>query len=273
MKLTLVLHPSRSSAVAVAEALVSAAAERGIAVTGSPADAQRVAGLSAGEPGGDAVVAVGGDGTVLEAARVARSAGLPVLGIHAGTLGFLAEVQPERIGPALDALLEGRYVVSKRMTLEVTLPGRLVVDALNDVVVEKAVSRQTVGVAVSSDGERLVEYRADAVIVATPTGSTAYTFSAGGPLVDPDIDAILLTPVAPHSAFGRAMVFSPQVELVLAVTSDRRARVNIDGQTYAELDPGASISVVRGATPARFIRLSARNFAHVVKEKFHLPDA
>ncbi|OFW66735.1 MAG: hypothetical protein A2Z12_09000 [Actinobacteria bacterium RBG_16_68_21] len=277
MRLALVLHPTRPTAAATAERLVAAAKLRGIVVSGHPGDAARVPGLVAREPGeplsDDVVVAVGGDGTVLEAARVARASDIPVLGINAGTLGFLAEVEPARIDEALDSLLAGRYLVAERMTLEASLPGGAKVDGLNDIVVEKAVSRQVVSVAVSVNGERLVEYRADAVIVSTPTGSTAYTFSAGGPLVDPDIEAILLTPVAAHSAFGRAIVFSPQVTLDVLVTSDRRGRVNVDGQTYAELDPGEAIGIVRGPTPARFIRLRPRNFAHTVKEKFQLPDA
>lgn len=277
MNLALVLHPSRPSAAQTAVRLVEEAATRGIVVWGSPADAARVNGLKPREPGtpvsGDVVVAVGGDGTVLEAARVARAAGLPVLGINAGTLGFLAEVEPARIGAALDALVASRYVVSDRMTLEVTMPDGTIVDGLNDVIVEKAISRQVVAVAVSIGGEHLVGYRADAVIVATPTGSTAYTFSAGGPLVDPDIEALLLTPVAPHTTFGRTIVFSPEVVLDVLVTSDRRARVNVDGQTYDELDPGQSIRVARGAIPARFVRFEPRIFAHTVKEKFRLPDA
>ena len=275
MKLVLVLHPTRPTAAATAARLVAAAAERGIMVSGTPGDALRVPGLEVGpEPGeGDVVVAVGGDGTVLEAARVARAAGLPVLGVNAGTLGFLAEVEPARIAAALDALVADEYVVARRMTVEVTLPGGATVDGLNDVVVEKAISRQVVGVAVSVGGESLVEYRADAVIVATPTGSTAYTFSAGGPLVDPDIEALILTPVAAHSMFGRAIVFSPDVVLDLLVTSDRRARVNVDGRTCAELSPGDAIRVTRGKSSVRLLRFDPRNFAHTVKEKFHLPDA
>jgi NAD+ kinase len=274
VKLILVLHPTRPTAAATAGRLVAAAAERGITVSGMPGDALRVPGLEVGtEPvEGDVVVAVGGDGTVLEAARVARVAGLPVLGVNAGTLGFLAEVEPARIAAALDALAADKYAVARRMTVEVTLPGGATVDGLNDVVVEKAISRQVV-VAVSVGGEPLVEYRADAVIVATPTGSTAYTFSAGGPLVDPDIEALILTPVAAHSMFGRAVVFSPNVVLDVLVTSDRRARVNVDGRTCGELSPGEAIRVTRGKNPVRLLRFEPRNFAHTVKEKFHLPDA
>jgi NAD+ kinase len=277
MRLHLVLHPTRAIAVAAAAELTVAAAERGMTVTAAPDDAARVPGVAPVAPGtplaADLVLAVGGDGTVLQASRVARDPGLPVLGVNAGTLGFLTEVEPSRIGDALDALLAGAFVIAERMSLAMTLPDGTTIDGLNDVVVEKAVSRQVVGVLVSVDGERLVEHRADAVIVATPTGSTAYTFSAGGPLVDPDIAALLLTPVAPHTLFGRSIVFSPEVTLGIEVTSDRRARVNVDGQTYAELDPGEAIVVTRGAVPARFARLEPRNFAHTVKEKFGLRDA
>src|SRR3990170_4906579 len=277
MKINLVLHPNRAAAVDTAGKLVAAAAERGITVVAAPDDAARLGGVEERDSGGlvdgDFVVAIGGDGTVLEAARVAMTAGIPLLGINAGNLGFLAEVEPARIDAALDALIESRYLVAERMTLSVEMPGGLTVEGLNDVVVEKAVSRQVVGVAVFVGEEPLVEYRADAVIVATPTGSTAYTFSAGGPLVDPDIEALILTPVAPHSTFGRTIVFSPEVVLDVLVTSDRRARVNVDGQTYDELDPGQSIRVARGAIPARFVRFEPRIFAHTVKEKFRLPDA
>jgi len=277
MKLHLVLHPSRPSAVDAAADLVTASAERGVTVSAAPEDAARVPGVTPlphdAPVAADLVLAVGGDGTVLQASRVAREPGIPVLGVNAGTLGFLTEVEPARIGAALDALLGGQYVIAERMTLAMTLPDGTTIDGLNDVVVEKAVSRQVVGVSVSVDGERLVEHRADAVVVATPTGSTAYTFSAGGPLVDPDIAALLLTPVAPHTVFGRSIVFSPEVTLGIEVTSDRRARVNVDGQTYAELDPGQSIVVARGSRPARFARLRPRNFAHIVKEKFGLRDA
>jgi NAD+ kinase len=277
VKLCLVLHPTRPSAAETAAALVAAAAERGMTVAGRAEVARRVLGVEEIGPtsptAGDVVVAIGGDGTALEAARVARRAGLPVLAVNAGTLGFLAEVEPSGVSGALDALAAGRYVVAERMTLEVTLPDGSRVDGLNDVVVEKAVSRQVVAVGVAVNGEPLIDYRADAVVIATPTGSTAYTFSAGGPLVDPDIEALVLTAVAPHTVFDRSIVFSPQTMLDVTVLLDRRARVNVDGQTYAELDPGDSIRVGKGPTPARMIRFHPRNFAHTVKEKFRLPDA
>lgn len=277
MKIALVLHPNRESSSEIAAKVAAAAAERGIEVTISEPDASRVP--SATPRGQDAeleadfIVAVGGDGTVLQAARMARVSGIPILGVNAGTVGFLAEADRSRIGNALDALRDGDYRISPRMTLRAALPDGSTADALNDVVVEKVVSQHVVSITVSVEGQKLAEYRSDAVIVATPTGSTAYTFSAGGPLVDPELDSLVLTAVAPHNLFGRAIVFGAAVTLDLLVSSDRPARVNVDGRAQAELSPGDTVRVSRGPDPVRLVRLSPGNFARTVKEKFHLHDA
>ena len=277
MKIALVLHPIRASSAEVGDTIAQAAARRGIEVVTAPEHAERMTGVTAWDEGAgslaDVIVAVGGDGTVLAASHLSRRHDLPVLGVNAGNVGFLAEVEPAQIPEALDRLVAGKYRISPRMTLEATLPGERVVAGLNDVVVEKAVSTQVVGIAISVAGEALVEYRTDAVIVATPTGSTAYTFSAGGPLVDPEIDVLVLTAVAPHNLFGRPIVFGPEVALEIAITSDRPARVNIDGYHHADLRPGDAITVVRGSRPVRLLRFSPSNFARTVKEKFHLHDA
>jgi NAD+ kinase len=159
------------------------------------------------------------------------------------------------------------------MTLRSELPDGQAVDALNDVVVEKVLSQNVVRIAVSVGPQHLAEYRADAIIVATPTGSTAYTFSAGGPLVDPELDSLIMTAVAPHNLFGRAIVFGADTTLDLRVSSDRPARVNVDGRVQAELSPGEVVRVSRGPNPVRLVRLSSSNFARTVKEKFHLHDA
>jgi NAD+ kinase len=278
MRLALVLHPTRESSATVGSTLAAAAAERGITVVAAPDDAARMPGVTRWDASGsvevgDVIVAVGGDGTVLAASHLSRTHDVPLLGVNAGNVGFLAEVEPAQIPEALDRLVAGRFRISTRMTLEATLPRGRVVPGLNDVVVEKAVSRQVVGIAVSVAGEGLVEYRTDAVIVATPTGSTAYTFSAGGPLVDPEIEALILTAVAPHNLFGRPIVFGPTVALEISITSDRPARVNIDGHHHADLSPGDTITVVRGSRPVRLLRFNPSNFARTVKEKFHLHDA
>ncbi|HSM02849.1 MAG TPA: NAD(+)/NADH kinase [Acidimicrobiia bacterium] len=277
MRLALVLHPSRESSAEIAGKVALAAIERGFEVVIAESDAGRVPAASPHpfDPSLDAdfIIAVGGDGTVLQAARIARAAESPILGVNAGTVGFLAEVDPARAGDALDALASGDFRISSRMTLSAELPDGTHADGLNDVVVEKVVSQHVVGIQVSVEGERLAEYRADAIIVATPTGSTAYTFSAGGPLVDPELDSLIMTAVAPHNLFGRAIVFRPDITLELTVSSDRPARVNVDGRAQADLSPGDVVRVSRGDQPVPLVRLRSGNFARTVKEKFHLHDA
>jgi NAD+ kinase len=277
VRLLLVLHPERRSSEDVAATVLTEAAARGIEVLAPERDAARVPGVevwdesSLGEA--DVVVALGGDGTVLEGARIARKHGVPAVGVNAGTVGFLAEIDPDNVAEALDALVAGEYRVSERMTLEATLPDGSSVDGLNDAVVEKAVSRQVVRIEVAVAGEPLALYRTDAVIVSTPTGSTAYNFSAGGPLVDPELQALIVTAVAPHNLFGRSLVFGPAAGLELTVGADRSARLNVDGLHVAELEPGDTVHITRGRRTVRLIRFSPGNFARTVKEKFHLHDA
>lgn len=277
MRLALVVHPERESAAALAADLVARAVRRGIEVSAVPHDARRVPGTAlrpAEAPlQADVVVAVGGDGTMLEAVRVALDADLPVLGVNAGHVGFLTRVEPGRIDAALDALAAGGWAESRRMTLCARVRGRPDAVGLNDVVVEKAVSQHVVKISVVVGAERLVSYRADGVVVATPTGSTAYTFSAGGPLVDPELEALVVTAVAPHNLFARPIVLRPEVSLRLTVDDDRPARVNVDGRTLAVLAPGEEVEVSRGERAARFVELWPRHFAVAVRERFHLHDA
>jgi NAD+ kinase len=277
VRLALVVHPDRARASGIAADLVRAATGLGIEVTAAPEDAARVPGTVPRDPDlppdADVVVAVGGDGTVLEAVRVALAADLPVLGVNAGHMGFLTQVEPEAAAAALALLVAGEYEESRRMTVATCFPGADPVTGLNDVVVEKTVSQHVVKITVSVGEERLVGYRADAVIVATPTGSTAYTFSAGGPLVDPELDALVVTAVAPHNLFGRPIVFRPGVTLTLRADGDRPARVNLDGRLLGTLDPGREVEIRRGEGSARFIRLTPKHFAATVRDKFRLHDA
>ncbi|MEE9297600.1 MAG: NAD(+)/NADH kinase [Acidimicrobiia bacterium] len=276
MKIALVLHPSRSVAADLAGAVAAAAASLDIEVSVDAADADRVPGAiprDGDELTADVVVAVGGDGTVLEAARRAVAPGLPVVGVHAGNVGFLAEIQPEEIATALASLQSGKYTVTERMTLQAETSNGERLSALNDVVVEKDVSQHIIRVGVFADSEQLVEYRADGVIVATPTGSTAYTFSAGGPLIDPDLEALTVTAVAPHTLFGRPIVFAPTTVLRLQLAGERPARLNADGRDHGLLQPGESVSVTVGPEVIRLIRLQPQHFAAAVKRKFHLHDA
>lgn len=277
MNLALVTHPTRELAAEVGAMVVSAADRQGMTVSAVPEDAVRIEGVTERDPtapvAADVIIAVGGDGTVLEAVRQGLLVDTPVLGVNAGHVGFLAEVEPSDIGDAIEALARNEFTVSNRMTIEATLPDGSTVVGLNDAVVEKLVTQRIVRIAISVGDEHLVEYRADAVIVASPTGSTAYTFSAGGPLVDPELEAIVVTAVAPHNLFGRPLVFQPSVALKLTVAGDRLARVNVDGRFAGDLVPGESVTLQRGPDRAQLIRLRHRNFTRAVTEKFGLRDA
>jgi NAD+ kinase len=276
MRIALVLHPSRTGAADLAGIVAAAAHDRDIEITVDEADAARVptaVARPAGSLDADLVLAVGGDGTVLEAAHRAIAVDLPVIGVNAGNVGFLAEMQPDEIQAGLDALLAGDYSITERMTLSAVTSAGLTLTVLNDVVVEKEMSQNIIRVGVSADDEQLVEYRADGVIVATPTGSTAYTFSAGGPLIDPELRALTVTAVAPHTLFGRPIVFGPNTTLRLTVAGDRAARLNGDGRDYGMLDPGESVTISTGAEVVRLIRLTPQHFAAAIKQKFHLHDA
>jgi NAD+ kinase len=277
MKIAIVLHPFRSEAADVAAGFVAQAQGRGHLVEIAESDAARVPAAAVRPDGAaiaaDLVVGVGGDGTVIEALRQGITADAPVMGVNAGHMGFLTEIEPARIPEALDAIESGRYLLSERMTLEARVAGSEPRLAINDAVIEKTVTQHVIRVAAWVGDDRLIGYRADGVVVATPTGSTAYNFSAGGPLVDPELDALVVTPVAPHTLFGRPLVFGPEVLLRFEVEGDRTARINLDGRSWCELEPGGSVEVVRAAQRIRFLRLAPRNFARSVREKFHLHDA
>lgn len=217
----------------------------------------------------DAVVAIGGDGTVLDAARRAMSSKTPVLGINLGTLGFLAEAEPEDLGAVVAALTHGEFTIEERNAVRASI-GDVSEDGVNDVVVEKIDSQRLVVLDVEVDGDRFLTYRADGIVVSTSTGSTAYGFSAGGPLIDPRVPTLLVTPVAPHSLFDRSLVMSPNTLIRITVTADRPVRVSVDGREIGSLVEGQSVSIGSADTPARFVRLSDEGFATRVTRKFGL---
>ena len=183
----------------------------------------------------EAVVGVGGDGTVLRAGRLALSTGIPIAGINVGRVGYLAEFAVDEIDAFAEALSQDRLRVFPVMTVSVAGPG-FEATGLNDVVIEKIVSERIIEIGVAINGRRFAEYRADGVIVATPIGSTAYSLSAGGPVVDPEVEALVLTPIAPHSLLSRSIVVSPNAEISVTVEIGRPARVNVDGREIATIE-------------------------------------
>ncbi|MEY2522219.1 MAG: kinase [Ilumatobacteraceae bacterium] len=226
-------------------------------------------------------LSLGGDGTMLRTVKMLGGSGVPIIGVNIGLLGYLTEVEP----PALTAVLErwaagsdaGEWRIEERMMLDATLH-RCDVDtieswrALNEGVLEKQESGHTVRLLVRIDGATFTSYAADGLIIATPTGSTAYSLSARGPVVSPTHRALLLTPVSPHMLFDRTLVLAPEEEVELEVIGNRPATLSIDGQMVATLCEGDTLAVRASASVARFVRFGQRRFHQILKTKFGLSD-
>jgi len=213
----------------------------------------------------------GGDGTMLHAARALAPHGIPLLGVNIGHLGFLTITTTKEFASAFTDVAAGRYEIEERAMLQTQLRrvAQILVDAvaLNDVVVARGARVHSIHVAVSVDGEPLITYWSDGVITATATGSTAYGFSVGGPLILPTSRAITLVPVAPHLSFANAFVFEPEQRITLEVR-DEPARLSIDGQVEHDLRVGDRIDVRRAETVTRLIRTAhARPFLDLLRQK------
>jgi NAD+ kinase len=259
-----VVRSDKGHAEKVVDAVVSRFAARGL-------EAARIDALEV-PVGVEALIGVGGDGTVLRAAGLALAANLPLAGINVGRVGYLAEFEVDEIDALATAIAADELDVAERMTVEVQAGGgrRL---AVNDVVVEKVLSQRVVEIGVSINGHHFARYRTDGIIVATPVGSTAYSLSAGGPVVDPELEALILTPVAPHSLLSRSIVVAADAEVRLTVEIDRPARVNVDGSEMTIVPPGGEVVVTRGDVPVRFLTLGRHPFPQAVRHQFGLDHA
>lgn len=221
--------------------------------------------------GCDAAIAVGGDGTIVHVAKAAAKADCPVLGINAGHLGFLAGLEADELD-ALPALLSGNYAVDERTLLEVTVhtaDSTMVRYALNEAVISRGGLSRLVDVTVHADGGEVLSCRGDGVIIATPTGSTAYSLSAGGPVVDPSVDCVLLTPVCPHSLDSRPRIWPAGVTLTAtAVAADGApAYVTVDGEESIRLTSADSVTVRRAEKTVRLLRLRCDSFYERLRRK------
>ncbi|MFT3899893.1 MAG: NAD kinase [Gordonia sp. (in: high G+C Gram-positive bacteria)] len=227
--------------------------------------------------GCEVVIALGGDGTFLRAAEFAQPAEVPVIGINLGHIGFLAEAEAGSIDDVMTRLVDGDYTVEPRMTLDVTLVGAdgttiLHTWALNEVVVQNDSHRGVLEVVTEVDGRPVSAFGADGVLVATPTGSTAYAFSAGGPVMWPDLEAILVVPNNAHALFARPMVTSPHSRVAVEVEAGGQAAVAVcDGRRSGAVPPGARVEVVRSERSVRWVRIDAEPFTDRLVTKFNLP--
>lgn len=226
--------------------------------------------------GVEIVFALGGDGTLLRAAELARPVRAPLLGINLGRVGFLAEAEFDDLDQAVRDVCDGAYTVEERLTLDVTVHrgGAIVARswALNEATVEKGTRERMLEVLVEVDGRPLSRYGCDGVVCATPTGSTAYAFSAGGPVVWPSVEALLLVPVSAHALFSKPLVAAPTSTFAITVEPYASfAMLNCDGRRIIELDPGSRVVVERGELPVRVVRLRAQSFTERLVKKFALP--
>ena len=222
------------------------------------------------------VLVLGGDGTILRAAELARDAGVPLLGVNLGRVGFLAEAEPEDLETTIEQVLDRAYTVEHRMTLDVdvVVDGELVDTgwALNECSVEKGNRERMLEVMVEIDGRPLSRWGCDGVVAATPTGSTAYAFSAGGPVVWPTVEALLVVPISAHALFARPLVASPSSVVALEVLpTGSDAVVACDGRRTRTLAHGSRVEVRRGGSPVLLARTRERPFTDTLVDKFALP--
>lgn len=226
----------------------------------------------------DLAVSLGGDGTMLRTIDLVSGSGAPVLGVNVGQLGYLTEVEPDDLTEALDGFFAGSHQIEERMLLTVSLdaPSRGEVPApqlaLNEAVLEKTPLGHTVRLGVTVDGEFFTPYAADGLIVATPTGSTAYSFSARGPIVAPEHRALVLTPVSPHMLFDRSLILNPETVIRIEVVGHRPATLSVDGRNLGELREGDAIECTAAPHPARLVSFGERDFLGILKAKFGLTD-
>jgi NAD+ kinase len=262
-----VVHEGRASAVDAAAALGSALGDEGVTV------------IQARDPGdgaaADLIVTIGGDGTFLRGAHVASELDCPVLGVKVGRLGFLTEVEPDEALDLIRDALSGRASIEERLAATACSEGG--VDfvpqwALNEIMVEKRARHRLVRLAVEVDGEYVTTFSADGVVVATPTGSTAYSFSARGPIVSPNVRCLVLTPIAAHMVFDRSFVLGADQQVVLEVMGDEPGLLSADGRESVELPVGSRARIGAAEQPARLVRRAgAPPFLSRVRDKFELP--
>ncbi len=226
--------------------------------------------------GAEVALVLGGDGTLLRAAETARPVGVPLLGVNLGHVGFLAEAEQESLNEALRAIIDGGYDVEERMTVDaVALVGGDEIArswALNEVSVEKQSRERILEVVLEVDCRPVSAFGCDGVLCSTPTGSTAYAFSAGGPILWPQVQALLLIPSNAHALFARPMVIAPDSQVAIEILpTGPPALLECDGRRTAALPAGTRVEVTQGATPVRMVRLDGRPFADRLVRKFDLP--
>ncbi|MCP4706695.1 MAG: NAD(+)/NADH kinase [candidate division Zixibacteria bacterium] len=221
----------------------------------------------------DIVISLGGDGTILATARTLDKSEIPILGINLGSLGFLTQITPDDLESALKRVVSGSYQIEKRMVMQsqvidgdkMTLPY-----ALNDVVIDKGSVSRVINLSLYADGEYISSYTADGMVIATPTGSTAYSLATGGPILKPTMDALIVSPISPFSLTSRPLVFPAETNLEVRIRSEHgSALLTIDGQVATKFSPQGTIQVSKAAHSVRFIRFPENSFFDILRQKLH----
>ncbi|MFN3685095.1 MAG: NAD(+)/NADH kinase [Fimbriimonadaceae bacterium] len=267
MRIHLVANPGREDAIAAARELCERLASQGheLAVEADSAHLLPCPRLDVPELGkADLMVSFGGDGTLIKAAEICSAHGTPILGVAYGTFGFVTQCHPTQVEQAIDAFARGELEIEERMMLQADLVrgGQAIASfhALNEVVVQRSATDRMMVFRVVVDGEKMTSYPADGVLLATPTGSTAYNLSAGGPIVDPSVNAFVMTALAPHSLSSRSLVFRPDAVVELNVVSRGDAVLTTDGRTRMHILMGDCVRVTRSARTTKLVRIDSRDF-------------
>jgi NAD+ kinase len=267
----LMMHPDREDREAIAEKIAALLRAEDMAISAEPRLKEALGGRVAFDPvsAPDFVIAVGGDGTFLSAVQTALRLDIPVLGINTGHIGFLIEINIEQLPAMCKRLKTGEYIVESRMMLDVVRAGKTVATALNDVVISRAGYARLITVKASVADDLVARYMADGLIVSTPTGSTGYSLSAGGPIVCPEVDCILLSPVCPHSLQHRPVVAGASQEITVELDCDpqQQVQLDVDGRMICKLETCESIIVRRSEKSAKLIRFGSQSFFHRIRDK------
>lgn len=270
-RIGLMVHGKREDAVACAAKATLFLQGAGIAIQAEDDAAACLAGVTpfshaAEKP--DMILSLGGDGTLLRGAQAAVKWNVPLLGVNLGRVGFLAETEPEDINEVLRSLLEGQYTLQERPLLAVQANGKRWL-ALNDVVVSRGGYSRLITLETLVDGERAGRYIADGLVVSTPTGSTGYSLSAGGPIVSPNVDCMVLTPICAHSLQHRPCVVhgDAKIRLQLGTDAELHASLQVDGQSCTTLSAGDSVSICKAEERIRLIRTKPAQFFQLVRDK------
>ena len=281
----LVTHTGRRTARVSAQSLVARLQSAGIEVAAPREEAAELALSDLGEWEGlddkrracaELVVILGGDGTILRGAELARTANIPVLGVNLGRVGFLAEAEEQDLIDVADAIVAKHYSVEERVAVEAVVRSNDQVIhtdwALNEISVEKAERERMLELGIEVDGRRLSRWGCDGVVCATPTGSTAYAFSSGGPVVWPEVEALLLVPLSAHALFARPLVVAPTSQIGIdLLPNEGRGVLWADGRRSVDLPEGAQVTVARSAQSVRLARLHTTSFTARLVAKFSLP--